>query len=214
MSFESVPKIDSETLQIDYIQWSIDHSYRNNDPSERTTDVISRRLNVMGFAAIQSSAITLVNLILDMGACPRIEEYLSIMRSQILTELSIESGVWSKAALDRMTTLDSTLRESMRLWGFVSRGVLKEVVKKEGVTLPTGEHLPQGTKVGLHAYPVHHDEDIYPNSYAFDPLRFCKSIKADDNGLENASYRSRNKTVNLVTTSSTFMAFSHGRHAW
>ncbi len=162
----------------------------------------------MGFAAIQSSAITLTNLILDLGACPRIEEYLSIIRSEVLAELSAECGVWSKAALARMVVLDSTLRESLRLWGFVSRGVLKAVVKKEGVTLPTGEHLPRGTKVGIHAYPVHHDEEYYPRPFSFEPLRFCTSDESEGEAAENF------KGASVVTTSSKFMTFSHGRHAW
>lgn len=165
----------------------------------------------MGFAAIQSSAITLTNLILDLGASPQITTYLSIIRNEVLAELSAERGIWSKAALARMVTLDSTLRESLRMWGFVSRGVLKEVSKKDGVTLPSGEHLPWGTKVGIHAYPVHHDETYYKDAYTFNPMRFC--TQGEDLVHGPADF-GKNKGVALVTTSSAFMPFSHGRHAW
>ncbi|CZT05742.1 uncharacterized protein RCO7_03910 [Rhynchosporium graminicola] len=205
--------LGNEKKKNDYVQWSIDHSYRKNDPSERTPDVISKRLNVVAFAAIQSSAITLTNLILDLGASPRITEYLSIMRQEVLAELAAEHGVWSKTALARMVTLDSTLRESMRLWGFVSRGVLKEVVQKDGVTLPTGEHLPRGTHVGIHAWPVHHDEQYYKDPFAFDPLRFCTREEKGVNDMADSGQFARYKGASLVTTSSIFMAFSHGRHA-
>ncbi|KAH7327064.1 cytochrome P450 [Rhexocercosporidium sp. MPI-PUGE-AT-0058] len=202
--------LDDEKKKNDYVQWSIDHSHRKNDPSERTPDIISKRLNVVGFAAIQSSAITLTNLILDLGASPQIAIYLSIIRNEVLAELSAEHGVWSKAALARMVTLDSTLRESLRLWGFVSRGVLKEVSHKNGVTLPTGEHLPRGTKVGIHAYPVHHDENYYKDPYKFNPMRFCSLGEKLVDGSANCG---SNKGTALVTTSSIFMPFSHGRHA-
>ncbi|KAG4434791.1 hypothetical protein IFR05_009726 [Cadophora sp. M221] len=197
-------------VQNDYVQWSIDHSNRKNDPSERTPDIISKRLNVVGFAAIQSSAITLTNLLLDLGASPQITTYLSIIRNEVLAELSAERGLWTKAALARMVTLDSTLRESLRLWGFVSRGVLKEVSHKNGVTLPTGERLPRGTKVGIHAYPVHHDESYYKDPYTFNPMRFCSLEEKLIDGPENSG---GNKGTALVTTSSIFMPFSHGRHA-
>ena len=165
----------------------------------------------MGFATIQSSAITLTNLILDLGASPQITTYLSIIRNEVLAELSAEHGIWSKAALARMVTLDSTLRESLRMWGFVSRGVLKEVSKKDGVSLPSGEHLPRGTKVGIHAYPVHHDETYYKDPYTFNPMRFCTQ---GENLVDGPTHSGKNKGIALVTTGSAFMPFSHGRHAW
>ncbi|CZR56230.1 related to cycloheximide-inducible protein CIP70 (cytochrome P450 family) [Phialocephala subalpina] len=196
----STPSPD-EKVKNDYIQWSISHSYRNNNPSERTVDIISKRLNVIQFAAIQSSAITLTNLILDLAACPLLPQYLSHMRAEILSELNASDGIWTKGALARMLSLDSCLRESMRLWGFVSRGLLKKVVAKEGVRLPSGEHLVCGTNVGFHAFPVHRDEHVYECSQEFRPLRFVSGQGDQKQGTA------------LVTTSSTFMAFSHGRHA-
>jgi cytochrome P450 len=139
------------------------------------------------------------------------------MRDEVCAELAAEHGAWTKAGLARMISLDSTLRESMRLWGFVSRGVLKLVVKKEGVRLPGGLHLPFGTKVGVHAHPIHHDEDVYVGAYKFDPFRWCKEENGDAEGSDfQKSLRlgEKRKGTSLVTTSSTFMAFSHGRHAW
>jgi len=139
------------------------------------------------------------------------------MRNEVCAEIAAEHGAWTKAGLARMISLDSTLRESMRLWGFVSRGVLKLVVKKEGVRLPGGLHLPFGTKVGCHAHPIHHDEDVYVGAYKFDPFRWCNEENGDAEGSDfKQALRlgEKRKGTSLVTTSSTFMAFSHGRHAW
>jgi hypothetical protein len=116
----------------------MDHASTHRDPAERSPDMISKRLAVLSFAAIQSSAITLTNLIFDLAASPLCPTYLSGIRDEVCVELAAEHGAWTKAGLARMTRLDSALRESMRLWGFVSRGVLKMVVKKEGVRLPGG----------------------------------------------------------------------------
>ncbi|PBP27567.1 hypothetical protein BUE80_DR001381 [Diplocarpon rosae] len=204
------PKGEKEN---DYIQWCIDHSYRNNDPSLRNPDLISKRLSVLQFAGIQSSAITLTNLILDLGASPLISKYLSIMREEVRSELGAENGVWSKAALARMVTLDSAARESLRLWAFVSRGVMKQVVKKDGINLPTGEHLPFGTNVGIHNYPVHHDEDYYQNPYSFDPLRFCSPIEPANQYEKKSAQSVRYKGTPLVTTTPKYLAFSHGKHS-
>ncbi len=139
------------------------------------------------------------------------------MRNEVCAELAAEHGAWTKAGLARMISLDSALRESMRLWGFVSRGVLKLVVKKEGVRLPGGLHLPFGTKVGYHAHPIHHDGDFYVGAHNFNPFRWCNEENGDAEGSDftNALKRGeKRKGTLLVTTSSTFMAFSHGRHAW
>jgi cytochrome P450 len=204
-------------LKNDYIQWSIDHSHANHDSSERTVDIINKRLSIIQFAAIQSSAITLANLALDLASAPLINNHLSLIRNEVLTELQAENGEWTKASLARMVSLDSTLRESMRLWGFVSRGVMKQVVARDGVTLPSGLHLPYGTKVGVHAAPVHRDEDIYPDALQFKPFRFCTSM-AEERPLDDYSEKvvgnGKNRGTSLVTTSSNFMAFSHGRHSW
>jgi hypothetical protein len=216
-SFSSIQIYILNGSKNDYIQWSIDHSYANNDPSERTVDIINKRLSVIQFAAIQSSAITLANLALDLAAAPLIGNYLSIIRDEVMTELQAEGGQWTKASLARMVSLDSTLRESMRLWGFVSRGVMKEVVAKDGVTLPSGLHLACGTKVGVHATPVHRDEDIYTDALQFKPFRFCTTLAEErpkDDYSEKVIGNSKNKGTSLVTTSSNFMAFSHGRHCW
>ncbi|KAJ5041685.1 uncharacterized protein L3040_005257 [Drepanopeziza brunnea f. sp. 'multigermtubi'] len=204
---------DDENKKNDYIQWSIDHSFRKNNPSERATDLISKRLSVLQFAAIHSSAITLTNLLIDLASSARISDYLSIIRNEVTAELAAENGVWSKAVLARMVATDSTIRETLRLWAFVSRGLLKEVVKQGGVTLPTGEHLPKGTKVGYHNYPIHHDADFYPDPMAFDPLRFCSRGEADEAADGKLPAEAAKKNIPLVRTSSAFMAFSHGKDA-
>jgi hypothetical protein len=152
----------------------------------------------------------------DLAASTRCSTYLETMRNEVITELEAEKGAWTKASLARMVSLDSALRESMRLWGFVSRGVLKQVVAKNGVTLPDGMHVPYGVKVGVHAYPVHHDEDVYKGGYEFNALRFCSAgdERPKDDYSEKMAGNGKNKGTSLVTTSTNFMAFSHGRHAW
>jgi cytochrome P450 len=179
--------------------------------------MISKRLGALSFAAIQSSVITSSNLLFDLAASPLTPFYMETIRNEVCTELQAENGKWTKTALARMMTLDSTLRESMRLWGFVSRGVVKMVVAKKGVDLPDGTHLPRGTKVGVHAYPVHHDESIYPHALEFDAFRFCRPLNEDGSSNshpEKMSSAGMQRGIPLVTTSANFMAFSHGKHAW
>lgn len=136
---------------------------------------------------------------------------------------------WGKAALARMTHIDSALRESMRLNGFVARGIMKMVVAPGGVTLPDGSRIPYGTKVGIQAYSVHRDEDLYDDANTYNAFRFVSrpgGRKADhDNGPEGSISATGSETEStkgrgsgqpqaLVSTSPTFLAFSHGPNAW
>jgi cytochrome P450 len=181
--------------------------------------MISKRLAVLSFAAIQSSVISLTNTLFDLASSPFAESFLEDLRREVEEELDRENGTWNKACVARMIHIDSALRESMRLCGFVCRGVMKMVVTPDGVTLPDGTHLPPRTKVGVTAYSIHHDEAAYSGAYIYDALRFSRPIK-NSAGAEcptanaKGSAAAKERMPSLVATSDTFMAFSHGKHAW
>ncbi|KAI0835933.1 cytochrome P450 [Hypoxylon sp. FL0890] len=203
----------------DYIQWAIDHALAKPvvNPMELYPRVIACRFSVLAFAAIQSSVITLTNTLFDLAASPECATSLTSMHDEVVRETAFTSkapdhqpkqnlprSTWSKASLSRMTHVDSALRESLRLNGFVERGIMKMAVAPEGVTLPDGSHIPYGTKVGVSGYSIHHDEDIYPNANRYDAFRFARG---DTSGSE------RNEPQGLINTSEKFLGFSHGSHS-
>ncbi|KAI1260236.1 cytochrome P450 [Xylariaceae sp. FL1019] len=194
-----------------YVQWSIDHALAKSviDPIELDPRVIASRFSVLAFAAIQSSVITLTNTLFDLAASPNCISWLASMREEVIRETE-GSGItavgagqlgWTRNILSRMTLVDSALRESLRLNGFIERGIMKMVVAPEGVTLPDGSHIPCGTKVGISGYSVHHDEANYPNAMQYDAFRFAHDESEDK------------KPQGLINTSEKFMGFSHGSHA-
>ena len=199
--------------QNDYFQWAIMHGLAHWDPLELSASVLARRLACLCFAAIQSSVITMTNTLFDLASSPECGAWLDAMRTEVLREVS-GAAPWSKAGLARMTRVDSALRESMRLNGFVARGIMKMVIPAEGVTLPGGSHVPRGTKVGLQAYNVHRDADIYADADRYDAFRFvpaattAAAVEGDGGPPAKATPQA------LVTTSPTFLAFSHGPNAW
>ncbi|OTA98873.1 hypothetical protein M426DRAFT_28032 [Hypoxylon sp. CI-4A] len=204
----------------DYIQWAIDHALAKPvvNPMELDPHVIAIRFSILAFAAIQSSVITLTNTLFDLAASPNSLTSQVVMRDEVLREttpvpaLDLKSaqdtGVWSKASLSRMSHIDSALRESLRLNGFIERGVMKMVVAPEGVTLPDGSHIARGTKVGVSGYSIHHDEDIYADANTYDPFRFTAARPSGDE-----KKKKKKGPQSLVSTSETFMGFSHGSHA-
>lgn len=191
------------------MQWAIDHALAKPvvNPTELDPRVIAARFCVLAFAAIQSSAITLTNTLFDLAASRDCATSLASMREEVVHETETGGAGWSKAALDRMTRVDSALRESLRLNGFIERGIMKMVVAPKGVTLPDGSHIPRGTKVGVSAYSIHHDEGNYPDAMRFDALRFVRDQDGDEE-------EGRKRPLRLVNTSETFLGFSHGSHAW
>lgn len=197
----------------DYVQWAIDHALAKPVavPAELDPRVIAARFLVLAFAAIQSSAITLTNALFDLAASRDRAASLASMRDEVVRETTAGAGAaagWSKPALGRMACVDSALRESLRLNGFIERGVMKMVVAPEGVTLPDGSHVPCGTKVGVSAYSVHRDDRNYPDAARFDALRFARGDQdGEKEGVQKGPQR-------LVNTSETFLGFSHGPHAW
>ncbi|TLD31901.1 cytochrome P450 [Venturia nashicola] len=190
----------------DYIQWALHDAFSHDDLEERTAGMITKRLSVLSFALIQSSVITITNAIFDIACSPSSAEIQKSLREEIQRVMADNLGKeWEKGSLAKMVRLDSTLRESMRLWGFISRGVMKKVVAPEGITLPSGDFLPKGTNVGVTSYAVQHDESVYHRAFSFDPFRFSRPL--EDPSVKNA------RPLPMVTTTDDFMAFSHGRHA-
>lgn len=192
----------------DYIQWALHDAFSHDDPAERTPDMITKRLTVLSFAAIQSSVITITNALFDIASSPRCGEFQDTIREEIVSATNANKGrEWKKGSLASMIKLDSALRESMRLWGFISRGVMKKVVAPEGIVIPNGDHLPYGSKVGVTSYGIHHDESAYPGALSYDPFRFSAPQETNYTGAKA-------KPLDLITTDNNLMAFSHGKHAW
>lgn len=195
----------------DYIHWALHHAFSQNDPIERTTEMITKRLVVLTFGTIQSSAITITNALVDIASSPSALEIQEGLREEVQRETTPpNSESWKTSNLVRMVRIDSVLRESMRLWGFISRGVMKMVMVPEGINIPSGEHLPFGAKVGVSAYAIHHDEATYPNPCSFDAFRFSRPLEAAKVGTGSHPP----EMLPMVKSTSNFMGFSHGRNTW
>jgi cytochrome P450 len=194
----------------DYIQWALHDAFSYDNPEEQTSEMITKRLAALSFALIQSSVITVTNTLFDIASSPHCVEIQKSLREEIQRVTAENMGKeWQKASLAKMIRLDSTFRESMRLGGFISRGVMKKVVDPRGIRIPSGEYLPPGSKVGITSYAVQHDESVYRDAMQFDTFRFSRP-------LEDISEKQGPiaKPLPMVTSTDNFMAFSHGRHAW
>ncbi len=72
------------------------------------------------------------------------------------------------------------------------------------VTFHDGTFIPKGTIVLAAARPTHYDEAYYADASAFDGFRFARMREVEGEGTKHQ----------YVNTSTEYVAFGHGKHAW
>ena len=207
----------------DYISWQIAIATAEDRQDELTPDMISRRLMPIDFAAIHTTTLTITNVLFDLIASDPSKHFLEGIREEVERVLAEEGGHWTKAGLGRCHRADSAIRESMRISNFITLSVMRKVLPAEGVENKTeGWRAPVGAYIGLDVYSVHHDPEIYHSPETYDAFRFSRVREEEedkspdkDDSEKHSSIPSVNyhKSTSLITTSDTFLSFSHGRHA-
>ncbi|EYE93682.1 cytochrome P450 [Aspergillus ruber CBS 135680] len=82
-------------------------------------------------------------------------------------------------SLEKLPYLTGVIKEALRL-SFGVPGRLPRVVPKGGAQF-NGYAVPEGTIISMSAWTMHHSEEIFPDSYKFDPNRWtdpvvCKAL--------------------------------------
>lgn len=211
----------------DFTTWYLEEVADNPDPTLRSPEKIMKRLMTVNFAAIHTSTLTATNMLFDLFSSSNAADNVQEIRQEILQVLSEHDGKWDKNALGKLIKTDSAIRESLRISTFMSHGMSRLVVDPKGLTMPDGLHLPPGTRIGTSTHSIHHDDEIYDNPKIYDPFRFSRAREATEKGnsrangtaitnVENPKDHAKvleSKNLAMVTTSDTFLAFGHGRHA-
>ncbi|KAL4746289.1 cytochrome P450 [Aspergillus terricola var. indicus] len=186
----------------DFLQWSIDQAKSLADPYYGLPNTLAGRILLNNFTSIHTSSFAITHALLDLAASPT--NFTAELRKEITTALDAHSNTYNKRTLSAMPKLDSTLRESQRLNSFVITATNRMVSAPDGVTTPSGLHVPRGTMLCAPAYGVLHDPDLYPDPGEFRPFR--------GRGDPGTGYIARARQA-WTTTSPEYPAFGHGRHA-
>ncbi|KAL4076615.1 cytochrome P450 [Scleroderma yunnanense] len=173
----------------DFLQWLIDNG------TETSEWEITQRILMMVFASHATSS-SFVPVLYNLAAHP---EYLQPLREEVNSV--VHQDGWTKAAIDKMHMIDSFLKESHRLGGTNSLVGLRKVLKD--FTFSDSRVVPRGCIIAVPLSAVHHDKEIYSSSNTFDPFRFSR-LRIDENDSRQQ----------LVSLSSDFLTFGHGKHAW
>lgn len=89
----------------------------------------------------------------------------------------------------------------MRLNPLSGRGMMKEVVHPNGVTLPDGQKIPHGAWLGVSLSGINHDERYYADPDTFDPFRFSRA--RTEIALMGKEEKERNKIASASATTAT-----------
>ena len=206
-------------FQNDFLQWLIHTTEANPRPEANLSlEVLSLRLLQVNFVAIHTSSFAATHTILDLASSPPEKDYLSAIRQESEAILAEENGVWTKAAIAKMYRVDSAIRESQRMNGLTSNGLIRKVVAPEGVVIPNGTHVACGHRISTPGWAMHHDDTLYKDSRTYDALRFSapreKFEASAKSGNADHAEILKHKNLSMITTSDQHLVFSHGKHAW
>lgn len=159
---------------------------------------------------------TATNTFYDLLSSDPDRRYYKSLQEEAAAVFQTEQDWVEPSSLAKLSYADSTLRETLRKSPVLTRMVLREVVRKEGLHLPDGHHVPQGAWLGVPAISLHHDERFYPNPDEYDPFRFARAVKepSPTRDAQAGNPSKYQKLQGLSTTSDTYLAFGYGRHSW
>lgn len=158
---------------------------------------------------MSSTTIQLSNILLDILSSPAELNVCERLREEANSVLAAEGDWHDPASFNSLVVCDSVIRESLRCHPILIKGLTKEVLPVQGLKLPDGTLVPQGTWLGVPVLGIHRDERFYPDSSTYDPYRFIKMKQEREGQNNNVS-----GDLDAATTSASYLGFGYGRHAW
>ncbi|QLI70047.1 Cytochrome P450 monooxygenase sdnE [Metarhizium brunneum] len=145
-------------------------------PEEKTPARLSAEAQVLVSAGSETTAKALTVACFKLLTHPAVLARLRDELETALPSFGLEPGL-RLDQVQRLPYLTGVVKESLRLsYGVVGRLQRiwpdEEIVFREWI-------IPRGTPVSMTSYDVHHDEAVFPDSFAFRPERW-----ADDPGLD------------------------------
>ena len=159
---------------------------------------------------IHTSIVTSTNVLLDLLSSPADSDFFGLLREEVDGLFSTPES-WNDATLvAKLVLADSTIRESLRRSPVITKNILREVIKLDGMLLPDGQHVPKGAWLAVPSAAMHFDDRLYPEAQKYNPFRFVRVEKK----TEDDAQLKLGKNQSLSNTSETFLGFGHGRHSW
>ncbi|CAH0600163.1 unnamed protein product [Chrysodeixis includens] len=137
--------------------------------------LLSAQASFFFLAGVETNANALFNTLVVLCQHP---EILEKVHQEIDEHFEKNNNNVTYEVITQLTYLDKVLSESLRMYppvGYLTRLCIEDSV------LPVGDvKIEKGTKLYTPIYELHHDPDLYPNPEVFDPERFSKDRKPND----------------------------------
>ncbi|KAI1433771.1 cytochrome P450 [Xylaria sp. CBS 124048] len=170
---------------------------------------MTKRLCIANFGSMHQTSIQVANMLLNIVDSDPEFNTISILRDEVAEVVGENKEInWNKSKVAAMTRADSVARETLRLYSFGSRSVLRKIVG-DGLVTEDGIPLPKGSMVSFISYGAQTDGDAFENPFKYDPFRFSRAreAEADEKGRPGLT------SLSFVSTGVGNLAFSHGKHA-
>ncbi|GIZ40463.1 hypothetical protein CKM354_000379900 [Cercospora kikuchii] len=138
------------------------------------------------FASIYNLSNALSYIVFDLAALS--SEEVQLMRDEVSAHVG-EDGIVDKSNLPKLKKLDSFAKESQRLSPPSLVNIPRIVTNPKGLRCSTGEVLPQGTRMTIHAHVINQNPKLYPNPSEFQPFRFSslREVPGNENKYQHAT---------------------------
>lgn len=198
--------------QNDILTWVIADALRQNEPRKGLVDRICCRVFTVIFAAIETTTLTMSNTVLDLCASnPSVQVWKGLAEEGHRIFSSCAGNAPDQAMVNSLVRADSALKETLRLRTSI-KALAMQVTAPGGITLDGGNlRLPQGSRLSVSSWGIHHDEEIYPNASTFDAFRFSQ-LREGGESADAAISENDNKHL-MVSASETYLPFGMGRHS-
>ncbi|KAF8621411.1 hypothetical protein AX15_007823 [Amanita polypyramis BW_CC] len=176
----------------DLISWLLEAA----QGEQRSIRNITIRMLLVNLAAIHTATMTFTYMLYDLATHP---EFVQPMREEV--ESALQEEGWTHTAINKLSKLDSFVKESMRLSGIDAYGLKRKVMKD--FTFSDGTMIPAGNLIAVAMRPIHLDSEYYKDPTTFDAFRFEKMRKEEG---ENTKHK-------FVSLDLNYLLFGHGRQA-
>lgn len=202
----------------DYLSWHVRLAQKEGNQAELEPEMISRRLMPINFGAIHTTVFTITNCLFDLLSLS--SSPMEAIRAESIAQYQACNGEWTKTSVTHLVHADSAIRESMRVSGFLTRGLQRKVVAKAGLEHKgLGWKLPFGSTVSVDAYGIMHDNNNFKHAEFFDPFRFARPRTVEQEAAASGTSDMKlqkcveSELLSCNTTTEDFLTFGHGRHA-
>ncbi|KAI1484423.1 cytochrome P450 [Biscogniauxia mediterranea] len=192
----------------DFIQWLLDALPEDD---KRDYQIQSKMQLLLSASSIHTTSNLVTDCIYDLAIHQDMQE---ILREEA-NEVFKDEDDWNKKdSVQKLTKMDSFIRESQRLSGNVT-SFIRKVMKP--IDLSDGTHLPAGTNLLTPLAGIARDERYYPDAGVFDGLRFWK-LRQQQQQQHNHDHHATegsggSRGWQFTSIGDTNMNFGLGRHA-